>query len=215
MEAVELPDYDGEVHVVRTQPFPHPEGDQVHDYEVEKKRNGDAHHIQRQLDDQVPFEAEHDHYGEEQGDQSEGADLRHELPVVPLLAHDLDPNQAGQRPGNTGNPQIDEHALGDLADADIHHHPLQPHQRRQHGDEEPGVDAIEEHLEDAVEGHQTGGNGDVGGADLKAVDEGFRAGDEVTETDSQRHGGKDPEGQPTVEKGEFAGQVFGHNKPHE
>ena len=34
--------------------------------------------------------------------------------------------------------------------------PVQPEHRRQDGDEEPGIDAEEEHLEDGVEGHQPG-----------------------------------------------------------
>src|SRR6185369_10036080 len=42
---------------------------------------------------------------------------------------------------------------------------------------------------------QAGGNGDVGGAGLEGIDEGFRAGDEIAKTDPQRHGGEDPQGQ--------------------
>ena len=34
---------------------------------------------------------------------------------------------------------------------------FKPDQRRQHGQKEPCVDAVEEHLKDAVEGHQSGG----------------------------------------------------------
>ena len=34
--------------------------------------------------------------------------------------------------------------------------PLEAEQRRQDRDEEPGIDAVEQHLEDAVEGHQPG-----------------------------------------------------------
>ncbi len=60
---------------------------------------------------------------------------------------------------------------------------------------------------------QADGDGDVGGADLEGVDEGFRAGDEIAQTDPQRHGGKDPEGQPAVEEGKLAGKMFTHGVP--
>ena len=46
--------------------------------------------------------------------------------------------------------------LCDLADGDVHNRAGQPEQRRQHGDENPGVDAVEQNLEDRIERDQTG-----------------------------------------------------------
>ena len=77
--------------------------------------------------------------------------------MIPLLALGLDQHQPGQHAGQEGDAQIDEHALGDLADGDGRGvRPTEAQQRRQHGDEEPCVHAVEEHLEDRVEGHQPG-----------------------------------------------------------
>ena len=59
--------------------------------------------------------------------------------------------------GQEGNAQVNEHALGDLADGYLDDDSLQPDQRRQHGDEDVGIEAIEQDLKDAVEGHEPGG----------------------------------------------------------
>jgi len=58
---------------------------QQHDHEVDQQRNGNPHHVERNGDDQLPFQAEHDDDGEQQRDQRDRADLRHESRVVPLL----------------------------------------------------------------------------------------------------------------------------------
>ena len=65
--------------------------------------------------------------------------------------------KAREHSGQKGNAEIDEDALGNLAHADVDDDALQADQRRQHGEKEPGIDAVEEHLEDAVEGDQAGG----------------------------------------------------------
>ena len=67
----------------------------------------------------------------------------------------LHPDETGQRPRNERNAQVDEDALGDLPHAYIDETPLEAEERRQNRDEEPGVDAVKEHLEDAVEGDET------------------------------------------------------------
>jgi len=59
--------------------------------------------------------------------------------------------------GQEGNAEINEDALRDLAHANIDDHAFQANQRRQNGQKEPGVDAVEEHLKNAVEGHQASG----------------------------------------------------------
>ena len=137
-----------------------PEGDQEHHREIDQQRQGDAHHVQRDADDGLALEAEHDHDGEEQGDQRDGRYLRDEARVVPLLALGLDQHQAGQHAGQEGDAQVDEDALGDAAHGHRRQVDLaeaQPDERRQLLDEEPGEERIEQHLEDAVEGHQPGG----------------------------------------------------------
>ena len=72
---------------------------------------------------------------------------------APFGAEQEDP---GQQAGQERNPQIDEHRFGDFSHADVDDASRQPEDRRQHGDKDVGVDAEEEHLEDAVERHQTG-----------------------------------------------------------
>ena len=67
------------------------------------------------------------------------------------------PEEARDHAGQERDAQVDEDALGDLADGDVDGRALQPEQRRQLGDEDPGEDAVEEHLEDAVEGDEAGG----------------------------------------------------------
>ena len=63
----------------------------------------------------------------------------------------------GDHAGDKGYAQVDEDALGDLPHGDIHHHTLEPEQRRQNRDKDVAVDGKEQHLEDGVEGHQSGG----------------------------------------------------------
>ena len=58
--------------------------------------------------------------------------------------------------GEEGDAQIDEDALGDLADGDVDGRALQPEPGGQDGDEDIGVDREEEDLEDGVEGDQAG-----------------------------------------------------------
>ena len=63
--------------------FPaHPEAHEEHDDEVDQERDGDADDIEREADDHVAFEAEHDEDGEQKGDEGDGADFGNELPLV-------------------------------------------------------------------------------------------------------------------------------------
>jgi hypothetical protein len=43
----------------------HIERDQEHDYKIDEQWNGDAHHVQRNLHDELTFEGEHHHDGEQ------------------------------------------------------------------------------------------------------------------------------------------------------
>jgi hypothetical protein len=66
-------------------------------------------------------------------------------------------NEAREHAGQKWNAQIDKDALGDLAHADVDNYALKANQRRQHGEKEPGIDAVEEDLEDTVEGDKASG----------------------------------------------------------
>ncbi len=58
--------------------------------------------------------------------------------------------------GEERDAQIDEDALGDLADRDVDGRPLEAEPGREDGDEDVGVDGEEQDLEDRVEGHEPG-----------------------------------------------------------
>src|SRR5450756_674591 len=135
----------------------HVEAHEKHDDEVDEQWDGDTHHVERQLHDEVAFEAEHHEDGEQQGDERERADARDELVLVPLVALHPDAHVARDHAGDERDAEVDGHALGDLPDAHVDDAALEAEERRQLGDEDPGEEAVEEHLEDAVEGHQAGG----------------------------------------------------------
>ena len=69
----------------------------------------------------------------------------------------LTSDEASDDPGEKRNAQVDEDALRDLANRDVDHRAVQAEPLRQHGDEDPSVDRIEQDLEDGIEGHQPGG----------------------------------------------------------
>ena len=92
---------------------------------IDDQRYRNAHHIQRYLNDQIAFQAEHDHDGEEQGDQGQGADAGHKFTFVPLLALGTNQDQAGQETGDHRYSQVNEDTLADLSDGDVHHTALQ------------------------------------------------------------------------------------------
>src|SRR5665647_2010786 len=126
----------------------HVEAHEEHDDEVDEQRDGDAHHVEWQLHDEVALEAEHHEDGEQQGDERERADARDELVLVPLAAFRLDAHVARDHAGDEGDAEVDGHALGDLPDAYVDDAALEAEERRQLGDEDPGEEAVEEHLED-------------------------------------------------------------------
>ena len=134
----------------------HEEGNEEHQHEVDQQRDGDAHHVERKLHDGFALEREHHHDGEEQGDERDGADLGDELRVVPLLVLEFDQTSAGGNTGNEGDAEVDEDTPGDLSDGDVDCHTFEAEPGRQHSDENIGIDRVEEHLEDRVEGDQPG-----------------------------------------------------------
>jgi hypothetical protein len=60
-------------------------------------------------------------------------------------------------PARKGHAQINENALRDVANRDVHDGTTQAEQLRELGNERPGVYGIEQHLKDGVEGDQAGG----------------------------------------------------------
>ena len=70
-----------------------------HHNEIDQQRNGYTDHIQGNLDDQVSLETEHDHNGEEQGNQGNGADLGDERGVIPLFPFGFAQRQTRSRWG--------------------------------------------------------------------------------------------------------------------
>ena len=67
---------------------------------------------------------------------------------------DPDEHEAREEAGDERNAQIEAHALRNLADANRNNASLKPEPLRQHGQEDPGIEAVEEHLKDAVDGNQ-------------------------------------------------------------
>ncbi len=93
---------------------------------------------------------------EEQGDEGEGADSRHKARPVPLFTFRADQDEASKEPGDERDAKVQANTLRDLPDSNGYDASLQPEDFRQDGEEDPGVDAVEEHLKDAVDGHESG-----------------------------------------------------------
>ncbi len=63
--------------------------------------------------------------------------------VRPLSCHQ---GKARDNSGEKRNAEINENALRNVADGNVDHHASQAKPQRQLGDEDPGVDGVEEHL---------------------------------------------------------------------
>ncbi len=109
----------------------HPEAHQEHDDEVDQQRHGDPQHVERNLDDEISFEAEHDQDREQQRDQRDWADRRNELPLVPCPPFGPYQYEPSRHARQEGNAEVDEDALRDFADADLHGAAFQTEQRWQ------------------------------------------------------------------------------------
>src|SRR3546814_11064153 len=55
-----------------------------------------------------------------------------------------------------GDAEVDEHHFGDRPEADVDDAAFEAEDRWQNGEEEPGVDAEEQDLEDRIEGDERG-----------------------------------------------------------
>src|SRR3990170_468447 len=137
--------------------MPHVKTDQEHQDEVQNEWNGNAHNIQRNLHDELAFQAEHDHNRKEQGDQCQRVDFWNESLVIPLPTPGAHQQQARQETGNHRDAQVDKHALSNFTNADLHQTALQTKQGWQFGDKDPGVNTVKQYLENAVEGYNPGG----------------------------------------------------------
>ena len=135
----------------------HGEGQHEHQHEVDEQRQRDAQHIERQGQHRARLEAEQHDDGQQQRHQRQRRDARHETGVVPVFADKAQQHPAREQAGDAGNAQVDEHAFGDLAHGDGDDRAAQAKQRRQHGQKQPGIDAVEQHLEEGVERDQRSG----------------------------------------------------------
>src|SRR5581483_1240140 len=87
--------------------------------------------------------------------QGEGTDTREKLTAIPVVAFCAAQYEPGDHPGEEGNAQVDGDALRNLPNADLYQTALQAKEWRQYCNEDPGIDAVEEHLKEAVKGNQS------------------------------------------------------------
>ena len=93
----------------------------------------------------------------QQRHQGDGADAGDERRLVPRPSLEPQQDQARRHAAEEGDAQVDEHAFRDLRDRYRHDAAFQSEPGRKHRDEDVGVHAVEEDLEQAVEGHEAGG----------------------------------------------------------
>ena len=74
--------------------------------------------------------------------------------MIPRFSLCLQADDSGDDPGDKGDAEIDENALRDLTDGDIHHQPFEPEKRGQDCDKNIGVNREEKDLKDGIEGDQ-------------------------------------------------------------
>src|ERR1019366_4250193 len=100
---------------------------------------------------------EHHHYGEEQRGERERGDARDEHALIPFFPLERHKNHSAQNARGEGDAKVDHHTPEYLDHSDGHYGAFQAEIGWQHGDEKPGVEAVEEDLGDAVEGDEPGG----------------------------------------------------------
>ena len=135
----------------------HVETHEEHHDEVDQERHCNSQHMQRSVNDLFALQAEHHDDRKQKGDQGDGTDLRDELLLSPGPPPGLNEHEPRRHPGQEGDAQVDKNAPGNLADGHVNDDSLQADQGRQHGDEDVGVETVEQDLENAIEGHQAGG----------------------------------------------------------
>jgi hypothetical protein len=88
----------------------------------------DAQHVERQLDDGLALEREHHDDGEEQRDQRDAGRCAARSASRTSRALGAHEHAAGEEARGEGDAEVDGHALGDLADGDVHDGALRPSQ---------------------------------------------------------------------------------------
>mmetsp|Transcript_85804 Transcript_85804/g.142855 ORF Transcript_85804/g.142855 Transcript_85804/m.142855 type:complete len:290 (+) Transcript_85804:1632-2501(+) len=149
--------------VVRAQSPRQQEGAAEHEEEVEQEGARHPEHNQRGPDDGDTLHREHDDDGEEQRNESDGADALAVLVVVRVIAHVLSQEDPGQQPHDEGDAEVDQDgdqggdegfAQADPSCIDV---PFgESEGREEHVAEQRGVHCVEGDLQDAVHGDQHG-----------------------------------------------------------
>ena len=140
--------------VVGADAFAHPEAHEKHHQEEDQQRHRDPQHVGGDLHDQAALEAEHHEDREEQRDERDRADGGDEGPLIPVASLEGQEPRAGGHAQREGNAEIDGNRLGDPADANLHRRRREAEERRKNGEQQPGIDAVEENLQHAVQGDQ-------------------------------------------------------------
>ena len=109
----------GSLGVVGAEFASHPEADEEHDGEVDEEGDGDAGYVERESNDEVAFEREHDENGEEQCDEGEGTNSGNEDGAVPELSLGADEGEASEHSCEERDAEIDEDALSDACYTDV------------------------------------------------------------------------------------------------
>ena len=135
----------------------HVERDEEHDDKVDQQRGRDAQHIEGGIDYGLAAKREHHNNGEQQGYKRDRAYLFNELIIVPVAALLLKQEISREHAAKERDAQVDENALGDLADGNRDSGALKPEPSRHHGDKDVGVYGVEQYLEYRVEGHEPRG----------------------------------------------------------
>jgi len=134
----------------------HEERHKEHNDEIDSERDGYTQDIHGKLNDDIPFEGEHDHNGKEKECEGQGTQFRQQLLPVPLFTLKAQADEPGQDSGDERYPQIYEDRLGDLGHGDVHGQAFETKPPGQHCYKQPGIKGEENDLKDGVKGHQAG-----------------------------------------------------------
>ena len=115
----------------------HPKTYEKHHDKVDQQGDSNTHHIHRQLDNHIPFEAEHYDDGEEQGNQSQWTNRRYERALIPVPPLGTNEEKARQHSRYERNAQIDEDAFRNLRNPNVYNTALHAYQRREQGEKHP------------------------------------------------------------------------------
>jgi len=86
-----------------------------------------------------PFQREHHEDSKQKGNQGDRAYFRDEFLVIPFFVLHLYQRKPGNDARDKRNAQVDEDALRNLADGNIHDHSFEAEHGRKHCDENVGV----------------------------------------------------------------------------